>query len=189
MDWPEYPSLAPRRCSSLSTTRAGCGTVESGFCRITGCIGLPKGNLICPPLQREKRWCEMRGWHPLPCPPPEGGRGECGGWGWGWFHQGWTGFRAGCGLMEPVQGPRGLDGDTPLAATRDVRGQRLTSGGCRDECAEHFMVQATPATFHAARSQERPPGGRSGAARRASRWVPGEGGAFAGLVPASHVPH
>ena len=58
--------------------------------------------------------------------------------------------------METVQGPCGGDGDTTLAATRDGRGQRLTSGGRRDECAEHFMVQATPATFHAARSQERP---------------------------------
>ena len=90
--------------------------------------------------------------------------------------------------METVQGPGGGDGDATLAATRDGRGQRLTSGGCRDECAEHFMVQGTPTTFHVARSQERPPGGRSGAARRASRWVTGEGGRFAGLVPARHVP-
>ena len=78
--------------------------------------------------------------------------------------------------METVQETCGGDGDATLAATRDVRGQRLTSGGCRDECAEHFMVQGTPATFHAAISQERPPGGRSGAARRAARWIPGEGG-------------
>ena len=35
--------------------------------------------------------------------------------------------------METVQGPCGLDGDTTLAATRDVRGQRLTSGGRSDE--------------------------------------------------------
>ena len=90
--------------------------------------------------------------------------------------------------METVQGPGGGDGDTTLAATCDVRGQRLTSGGCRDECAVHLMVQATPATFHAARSQERPPGGWSGAARRASRWVPGEGGRFAGLVQSRPVP-
>ena len=31
--------------------------------------------------------------------------------------------------METVQVPCGGDGDTTLAATRDVRGQRLTSGG------------------------------------------------------------
>ena len=66
---------------------------------------------------------------------------------------------AGCGLLETMQGPCGGDGDATLAATRDVRGQRLTSGGCRDECAEHFMVQGSPATFDAARSQERPPKG------------------------------
>ena len=63
------------------------------------------------------------------------------------------------GLMETEQGPLGGDGDATLAATRDGRGQRLTSGGRRDDCAEHFMAQATPATFHAARSQERPPKG------------------------------
>ena len=85
-------------------------------------------------------------------------------------------------------GACGGDGDTTLAATRDGRGQRLTSGGCRDECAVRCMVQRTPTTFYAAISQERPPGGRSGAARRASRWVPGEGGTFAGLVPARLIP-
>ena len=50
------------------------------------------------------------------------------------------------------------------------------------------MVQGTPTIFYAARSQERPPGGRSGAARRASRLIPGEEGTFAGLVPARRIP-
>ena len=90
--------------------------------------------------------------------------------------------------METVRGPCGGNGDATLAATRDGRGQRLTSGGCRDDRAERFMVQATPTTFCVLTVEERPPGGRSGAARRAARWVPGEGGRFAGLVPARPVP-
>ena len=58
--------------------------------------------------------------------------------------------------METVQeGPCGLD-DATLAATRDVGGQRLTSGGRSDECAEHFMVQATPTTFCVLTVEERP---------------------------------
>ena len=61
--------------------------------------------------------------------------------------------------MKTVQGPGGGDGDTTPAATRDGRGQRLTSGGRSDDRAEHFMVQATPATFDAAIAQERPPKG------------------------------
>ena len=61
--------------------------------------------------------------------------------------------------METEQGPCGGDGDTTLAATRDVRGQRLTSGGRRNDCAGRFMVQGTPTTFYAAIAQERPPKG------------------------------
>ena len=126
--------------------------------------------------------------------------------------------------METVQGPCGGDGDAILAATRDVRGQRLTSGGCRDDCAEHFMVRqplrhfmrryrrsalpragqshmekmpsnveteqrTQPSRTESTSSRANAnfpfvlpsaipllPRGRSGAARRASRWVPGEGG-------------
>ena len=95
--------------------------------------------------------------------------------------------KAGWFLMETVQGPCGEDDVTILAATRDVRGQRLTSGGRNYDCAERFIGQETPTTFYAVRSQERPPRGRSGAARRASRLSPGEGGMCAGLVPTSLI--
>ena len=61
--------------------------------------------------------------------------------------------------METVQGPCGGDGDATLAATRDGRGQRLTSGGCRDDCAVRLMVQATPKAFCVLTVEERPPGG------------------------------
>ena len=117
-----------------------------------------------------------------------------------------------------------MAGDTTPAATRDGRGQRLTSGGCRDDCAEHFMVRqplrhfmrryrrsalpragqshmekmpsnveteqrTKPSRTESTSSRANAnfpfvlpsaipllPRGRSGAARRASRWVPGEGG-------------
>ena len=98
---------------------------------------------------------------------------------------------AGNGAGEPCS----LDSDAPLAATRDGRGQRLTSGGRSNERAVRCMGQGTPATFHAARSQERPP---SGEVRRcpARFALPGalragfraKGGTFAGLVPARPVP-
>jgi hypothetical protein len=55
------------------------------------------------------------------------------------------------------------------------KGPRSTSGWRAGACSRHFIAQILPPRFYWQRQQSRPPGGRSGAARRRLRaLIPGK---------------
>ena len=56
-----------------------------------------------------------------------------------------------------------------LSAYRLPAAQGPTAGGRCHACGKHFMVPTTATGLHVATLQERPPGGRSGAARRRAK--------------------
>ena len=68
-------------------------------------------------------------------------------------------------------------------------GQRLTAGWASNICSRRFMVQPLPPKFCRLTVQSARPRGRSGAARRASPLIPGEGRGEDGLVtPSTALP-